>query len=507
MPVVDQSQLKVRVDEILGRWPAVGLAMGVVHGGSVDSFCRGVADVVSKELVTDDTVFRIGSISKTFTAIAVMQLWERGRVDLDGPANDYLRTFHLVAPKAGWRPATVRHLLTHTAGVPQWVHPTRMIASGWFGESVSLGQPLPTLAEYYGGSLRLAVQPGTTCTYTDHGFAVLGQLVEDVSGQPLHRYLREHVFDPLGMVSTDLRRSGRIQAHLATGYRLGPKGPKAVTDRQWITTAASSVYSTPRDMARYLAALVDGGADEPGAVLRPETLAMMFEPHYQPDPRIPGVGPSFFRMVLDGHPAVEHQGVLPGFNSQIILAPRDGVGVLAFTNGAGNASARLLAEAQRLLGDTIGAAAEAIRTDVPHHPEIWGDICGWYRPRAQPTDMMAWSMLGAGVRVGFRHGQLVLRTRSPLPGLYRGLPLYPDDDEDPYVFRLDLSRYGMGTARVVFSHDPVGARTRVHLDGLPLSAERRPDAEHRSPWAFGRGVVARAAEAEGHRDERVPHRT
>jgi CubicO group peptidase (beta-lactamase class C family) len=335
MPQADQRQLQSSVDEIRNRWPAVGLAVGVVRRGAPPSFCaEGFADIASKTPVTPDTVFRIASISKTFTAIAVMQLWEQGLVDLDAPANDYLRGYRLIPANPDWRPATVRHLLTHTAGVPEWVHPTRVLNCGWFGESLALGERLPTLAEYYRGGLRLAVEPGTICTYSDHGFATLGQIVQDVSGQPLERYLRERIFRPLGMVDSDLLRSEQIQAHLATGYRLGPHGTKALTDRQWVTSAASSIYSTPRDMARYVAALLGDGVGEHGAILKPETLATMFRAHYRTDPRIPGMGLAFFRVDLGGHAVVEHQGVLPGFNSQIFLAPDDGVGVLAFTNGS-----------------------------------------------------------------------------------------------------------------------------------------------------------------------------
>ena len=487
-PPLDQSEMKARVDEILNRRPAVGLAVGVVRDGSLESFYgHGFADIASKEPVTEDTVFRIGSITKTFTAIAVMQLWEQGLVDLDAPANAYLRAYRLMPAKESWRPATVRHLLTHTAGVPEWVHPSRMVNSGWFGETFPLGEPVPTLAEYYRGGLRLAVEPGTIWTYTDHGFATLGQIVEDVSGLPLHRYLREHIFEPLSMADTDLLRSEQVTARLATGYRLGSKGAKAVTDRQGVTPAAGSIYSTPRDMARYVAALLGGGSGEHGSILKPETLATMFEPHYQPDPRIPGMGLAFWRVDLGGHPAVEHQGVVAGFNSQIFLAPNDGVGVMAFTNGAKNAFAAtwLMGETQRLLGDLISAPGDGIRTDVPQRPEIWNDLCGWYRPRFQPTDMQAWSMLGAGVEVVVRRGWLMLRTLSPIPVLYRGLRLHPDDWDDPYVFRIDLSRYGIGTVRVVFSRDAAGATTGVHLDGILLSAEKQPANKNPRLWITG----------------------
>ena len=263
MPVADELAMKARVAEILSRHAAVGLAVGVVRNGSLEFFdAHGVADLASNTPVTEDTVFRIASITKTFTAVAVMQLREQGRIDLDAPASDYLRAYRLIPARASFRPATVRDLLTHTAGVPQMPHPARALMTLFAGsalteggESYDLGQPLPTLAGYYGGGLRLAAEPGTRFTYGDHGFATLGQIVEDVSGKPLDRYFREHIFEPLGMADSDLLRSERVKARLATGYKLRSRGVTAVTDRQWVTPGASSIYSTPRDMARYVAAL------------------------------------------------------------------------------------------------------------------------------------------------------------------------------------------------------------------------------------------------------------
>ena len=144
-PAIDAAEITVRIREILNRHPAVGLAVGVVHDGALESFHgHGVADIASKGPITEETIFRIASITKTFTAIAVMQLWEQGLVDLDAPANDYLRAYKLVPTRAGWRPATIRHLLTHTAGLPETVHPWDVFLPDW-GESVKVGQPRPPL--------------------------------------------------------------------------------------------------------------------------------------------------------------------------------------------------------------------------------------------------------------------------------------------------------------------------------------------------------------------------
>jgi CubicO group peptidase (beta-lactamase class C family) len=294
------------------------------------------------------------------------------------PANDYLRGYRLIPAKTTHRPATLRHLLTHTAGLPEVVYPSRMLQPV-FGEMVKLGKPVPSLAEYYRGGLRLAVEPGTRYIYSDHAFATLGQVVEDVSEKPFDRYLHEHLLEPLGMSDTDLLRSDRVKTRLATGYQVGATGAKPVTDSEVITAGGGAIYSTPRDMARYLAALLGGGANEHGSVLKPETLATMYAPQYQQDPRVPGIGLAFSRFDLGGHLAVEHGGIIPGFNSQIFAAPDDGVAVMAFTNGARNAMLWLPGEVGGLLRQLLGVSAERIRSHIPHHPEIWADVCGWYR--------------------------------------------------------------------------------------------------------------------------------
>ena len=491
-PAIDGAGLKAKVAEILNRRPAVGLAVGVVRNGSLEFFHgHGVADIGSKTPVTEDTVFRIASISKTFTAIAVMQLWEQGLVDLDAPANRYLRAYRLVPAKASFGPATVRQLLTHTAGIAEVVHPSGLLRP-LFGESVKVGRPMPSLADYYRRGLRIQAEPGTRFTYTDHGFATLGQLVEDVSGKALDRYLRERVFKPLGMANTDLVRSELVRSHLATGYKLGSHGARAVTDYEVVTAGAGSVYSTAGDMARYVAALLGGGTCEHGSMLEPATLATMFQPHYQPDPRIPGMGLAFWRSTVGGHLVVEHGGILPGFNSQIFVAPDDGVGVMAFTNGARRAMLWLPGETAGLLRHLLGVPDEGIRTDVAHHPGIWGDICGWYHLPGRLTDVRARSMLGAGVEVVARRGRLMLRALTPVPALYRGLPLHPDDDKDPYVFRIDLSEFGIGTGRVVFSRQPGVGTTAVHFDLIPLSLRKRPNVQNPRPWVNGALAVRRS---------------
>jgi CubicO group peptidase (beta-lactamase class C family) len=488
---IEDLDVKTSVAEILNRWPAGGLAVGVVRNGSLESFYgHGVADIATNTRVTADTVFRIASISKTFTAIAVMQLWEQGLVDLDAPASDYLRAYRLIPAKAAFRPATLRHLLTHTSGIGE-LRGLRDLLRPTLGSEVKT-RPVPTLAEYYRRGLRVEVQPGTRFAYTDHGFATLSQIVEDVSREPFGHFLREHIFKPLGMENTDVDRE-RVRPHLATGYAFRSGGLKAVAEREYVLGGAGSIYSTTTDMARYAAALVGGGANEHGSVLRPETLAAMFEPHYQPDPRVPGIGLSFFRNETGGRRMVEHGGILPGFSSQMFLAPEDGIGVIAFANVGSPAPLWLPFEMGALLRRLLGVPDVEVRGDIPQHPEVWSDICGWYGSPSGLTGVRAMAMVGAGVEVVVKRGRLTIRGLSPLPALLRGFQLHPDDEEDPYVFRIDLSEFGFDSCRVAFSQEPETGRAALALDLMPLSLQKRSDLRSPRRWVTGALAVGATA--------------
>jgi CubicO group peptidase (beta-lactamase class C family) len=497
--------VRAMVEEILNRHPAVGLAVGVVRDGSLVFFYgHGVADIASDMPVTEDTVFRIGSLTKTFTAIAVMQLWEQGLLDLDAPANDYLRAYKLVPAKATHRPATVRHLLTYTAGLPQVVYLSRAFKPT-VGEMVEFGQRVPTLAEFYRGKLHLVAEPGAMHIYSNHGFATLGQIVEDVSGEPLDRYFRGHIFEPLGMEQTDLLRSERVRGRLATEYALRSHGPRPSRDHDLITAGGGGIYSTTRDMARYVAALLGGGASERGPVLQPETLAAMFAPQYQPDPRLPGVGLAFYRRDVGGHLIVEKDGLVRGFASQMFVAPHDGVGVVAFTNGARAAHGWLGPEVLGIVRHVLDVPGDVIRTAVPHHPETWSDLCGWYAFPGSLRDVQKWAV--AGVQVFVRRARLTLRLVTPVPGLSREFPLHPEDGEDPGLFRIDLSALGMGTVRVVFSRVPdLGtAALHVELPGMPVSFQKQPATKDPRLWAKGAlGALGIATAAAAVRRRRGP---
>jgi CubicO group peptidase (beta-lactamase class C family) len=491
---IDDLNLKATLAQVLDHWPCAGLAVAVIRDGTVAWFYgHGLADVAAKKPITEDTVFRIGSITKTFTAIAVMQLWEQGLVDLDAPANDYLRTFRLVPTKASLRPATVRHLLTHTAGVGYWRRLSDLLQPGvGSGVRAARSGSLPP-ADYYRRGLPVEVEPGTKWAYSNHGFAALGQIVADVTAKPLDRYLRDRIFDPLSLERTDLMRSERVRPNLATGYVLRSRGLKPVADREVPTPGGGGMYSTPADIARYVAALLKMAANDDGSVLRPETLATMFQPHFRPDPRVPGMGLAFELGEETGHKTVGKTGVLSGFHSAISLAPDEGIGVIVLSNtGSLDGRGPTLPLATMLLRILLGLSVDPIRIDIPPRPENWSKICGWYAPAPGPvTNLSLRILMGAGAEVVVQARHLILKPLTPIPAMRRGFRLYPDDPDDPWVFRIYFPEFGM-EFRVVFdggSED--GAATRLLMD--VMSFERRPQLRNPRPWVSGGLAIGAAA--------------
>jgi CubicO group peptidase (beta-lactamase class C family) len=488
---IDDRALTATVARVLDRWPSAGLAVGVINDGDFAWFHgHGFADTAARTPITEDTAFRVGSITKTFTAIAVMQLWEDGLLDLDAPANDYLHTFRLVSTKT-MQPATVRHLLTHTAGVGYFRRLSDLLHPG-VGSGDRAGRSgAESLADYYRRGLPVEVEPGTKWVYSNHGFAALGQIVEDVSGQPLPCYLRDRIFEPMGLEHTDLIRSARILPFLATGYVLGSGGLRSVADRDVPIPGGGGMYSTTADLARYVVALQTGRRED-GSVLKTESLATMFRPHFQPDPRVSGMGLGFELGKEGAHRTVGKTGILSGFLSAIALAPDDGLGVVVLGNTGGldgrGATAPL---ASALLRQLLGLPDNPVRIDIPPRPETWSELCGWYAPPAGlVTNLFVRMLFGAGVEIGVHRGHLMLKPLTLIPAMRRGFRLYPDDPHDPWVFRMSFPEYGMNL-RAVFDSGPTErASARLLLD--LMSFDKRPDVRNPRPWLAG-GLAVGAA--------------
>lgn len=272
--------------------------------------------------VKPDTVFRIGSVSKTITAIGVMQLVESGKVGLDDPINDHLTSYKIDAAD-GSDPITIRHLLTHTSGLG---------ARGGI-DGVPYGQPVPGLAEFYAGGLEAKRAVGEGWVYSNDAFTSLGHLIEEKNGKPFNESMDETFFVPLGMTSSSFVRGPAQAERLVTGFSPDSEGFIECVDLDIIIRGAGSVYSTAEDMARYTSCLMNGGSP----VLKRETLEEMWSKQYDlPQERFTGhMGLGFIVHDVEGHRVPWHNGGWPGAATTMYVAVDDGRSVVLTANTFG----------------------------------------------------------------------------------------------------------------------------------------------------------------------------
>jgi CubicO group peptidase (beta-lactamase class C family) len=414
---------------------APGMGVGIVRGPeTIYAKGFGLADAEQEKSVSPRTVFRIGSISKTMTAIGLMQLWEQGLFGLDDPVNGYLKSYDVRQPDQTAPQVTFRHMLTHTSGLGELRGVTDLFRPV-IGLGVKPGKPTLTPAEYYPKGLRTAVRPGTKWAYSNHAFNTLGQLVEDISGEPFAAYMRRQVFEPLGMESTDYLLSERVREALAQGYNFSMGKLKPVDYLEITVRGAGSVFSTVEDMCRYVAALLGGGANERGRVLKRETLSLMMEPHYRLEDRLPAMGLAFLLEDFDGHTVAGHDGGWPGFLSSMLLCPAEEVGVVAFVNASSKAAHEAADELMRGLLDVPGPPSRLPRAGVLESPHLWPELRGFYGPEGPlNTNLRLWGMYAGELEIRVEDKHLVLRA---LAGpLRKGARLYPTDPSDPLAFEV-----------------------------------------------------------------------
>lgn len=491
--MTEESARKLRwVDElaveVFNEHTLAGLAVGVVRDGALAHFAGlGLADARAGRPVDAETVFRIGSISKTCTGIATLQLAEEGLLALDDPVNEHLRGFRIEHDDPASPPVTIRHLLTHTAGLGE-LRRWSDLARPTIGLASKLDRPLPSLAELYAPVLRAELEPGAKWAYANHGFAALGQLLEDVAGVPFAELLRTRIFEPLGMEHTDVLRTERVKSRLAVGYALRRGRLKPVKDTEIVVAPAGSIFSSAADMARYLAALVNGGAP----LLRPETFEQMLTPHGESDARMPAMGLAFMLDQLGEHRIAGHDGGWPGFVSSLLLAPDAGVGAVAFTNTSVGFAPHILTERvlARLLDVPLPVATE--RPAVPASPHLWPELAGVYKPRpGVGTNFRWWPLIGGEVEIAVRHGHLVARAPSPVKALRRGVRLDAADGADPLAFE---ARHEDVVLPVRFSRGEDGKIRSVRTGSMRggfLEVYRRPRATSLRLWSrVGAGAAA-----------------
>jgi CubicO group peptidase (beta-lactamase class C family) len=269
----------------------------------------GLADVARKRpVVPESTIWRIGSISKVFTATAVMQLVDRDSIELDAPVSRYVH--RATIPSTYPDPVTVRQLLDHTAGFDE-------IRPGT--QAPTQAEVLP-LAAFLEDRLVQVRPPGRTIAYSTYGITLAGELVEEVSGMPFEDFLARNVWEPLGMTRSSITVPSALQEDVAIGYEVD--SDTLVPQRwEWYhTIPASSVNATIDDMARFLIAHLERDTD--GArILRRGAWDEIHRQQVTMHPSIPGFAVGFYEDFVGGLRVLEHGGNMAGFSAHLVLIP------------------------------------------------------------------------------------------------------------------------------------------------------------------------------------------
>jgi CubicO group peptidase (beta-lactamase class C family) len=385
-----------RVEEVAGRYELPGVGVAVAHRGrSVWSAGIGLADLRTKRAVRADSIFRLASITKLFTATAVLALAEEGRLSVDDPVRRHLAEF----PD---RRVTIRHLLAHGGGLQRETPDDPGWRTGEFLEGDDLLAALRRAARPFG--------PLERWKYSNLGYNTLGEVVARVVGVPYRQFVTERVIRPLGMRSTAFDPAALPRARLTKGHRRRPDGgvepEPAANDR--VPDAPGQLFSTAPDLCR-MAGLLTGdlGAASP---LTPATIQAMSKPQIVVDgswKQGHGLGPMLFR--VGDRVLVGHAGGLWGHAGWLLTWPERHVGVAALTNVGDGEPLYPLVVALVREAAAAGLDPKPARDDTPPPDDVLG-LLGRYW-----GDTMEF-------RVRWRDGGIVV-TLQRRPGLQPPTPM------------------------------------------------------------------------------------
>jgi CubicO group peptidase (beta-lactamase class C family) len=303
-----------------------GAVIAVVKDGQVLlSKGYGYADFAAKRpVVADQTLFRPGSISKVFTAIAVMQLVEQGKLDLDRDVNEYLDfAIHKTYPE----PVTLRRILTHTAGFEETL-------KNLFVPGVHEMRPL---RDYLIEAMPARIfAPGTVPSYSNYALTLAGYIVERVSGEAIDKYIAAHILAPLKMDHSSFAQPlpEALEANMSKGYLAAAQGSR---EFEFVTTSpAGALSATATDMTRLMLALLGDGTFEGATILKPESVGAMETRQFELHPALHAIGLILMEYSMNGQRIVGHGGDTIFFHSDMILMPDAHIGLFISYNSAGS---------------------------------------------------------------------------------------------------------------------------------------------------------------------------
>ncbi len=322
------GSLESLVEEQIERWQVPGVAIGMLHHGKREYLGYGVTSIETREPTAPDTLFQIGSVSKVYTATLVLQLCDRGLLDLDVPVVRYVPELALSNSDARER-LTLRHLMTHRGGF----YGDRFDDHGDGDDALSLAvQAFDDLPQH--------AAPGELWAYSNAGFDLAGRAIENVLGTTFEQAMRERIFDPLGMERATYFATEAELHSVAVGHLDDESGGLRIAEPAQIprrANPAGGIVSTVAEMIRFAEMHIGDGTWGDVQILKPETARMMRELHTEADfTRRWGLGWSLRE--IDGARAVEHTGATNGFMGRLSVIPERGFALAILTNGENGGS-------------------------------------------------------------------------------------------------------------------------------------------------------------------------
>jgi CubicO group peptidase (beta-lactamase class C family) len=425
-----------RMDQVVQSYVSKKQFMGTVLVARGDQvvFSKGYGSANLEWAIpnTPQTKFRLGSVTKQFTAASILLLEERGKLKTDDPVKKYLPD----AP-AGWDKMTIFHVLTHTAGIPNFTSFPDYRTSEPFATT-----PDKLVARFRDKTLEF--EPGEKWNYSNSGYVLLGFLIERISGQSYEKFVQENIFRPLGMKDSGYDSNSAVILNRAAGYAPGPNGPEnAGFIHMTIPFSAGALYSTTEDLLRWEQGLFGG------KLLSADSLAKMTTP-FKNDYAF-GLGVH----TVTGRKVIEHNGGIEGFNTDLAYYPEDKLTVAVLANLNGPAPEQIAASLAALAhGETVTLQSE--RKEITLDPKILTRYVGAYQMGP-----------GAVMLITLDNNQLISQLTNQAP-----IPIFPQSETMFFPKVVD--------AQLEFSGSDAQQRATqltLHQNGRDITAKRMDDAE------------------------------
>jgi D-alanyl-D-alanine carboxypeptidase len=346
LPSAAEKEIDRVAHAAVEKGQSAGIVIGISKSG-VLLFSRGYgkANLELDRPMLSDSEVRIASVTKQFTAAALLSLVQDGKLSLDDPLEKFIPGF------PGAKTVTIKELLNHTSGIRDYTKIPNFVGKDW-----RIDRTPQEMIDYIATQSPLYdFPPGTAAAYSNSGYQLLGFIIAKVSGMPLKQYYRARLFEPIGLQDTEVDDPGDIVPRRAAGYERASKDSAQLRNAQYMSMSAAGaagfLRSTVGDLLKWTAALFGG------RVIRPDLVRLMTEPATLSDghlaseeppfkfpdgtPAGPPLGVKFDRGLgldmetLDGHERIGHSGSIPGFAARMDFFPRDEIAVVVVVNTDG----------------------------------------------------------------------------------------------------------------------------------------------------------------------------